>query len=243
MIRPFITSFHVAALVAATLASVFPTSTQAAEPVAGPLTLGPKIVNLHKVRALVGPAVFVDGKGIAHLAWVEEDKEIRTLFYARTDEAGGKLGQPVRVNRSDEVPYFRQEAPALTVNGDTVLITWALIHPNATADKLAAIVGQTVDGIGAIKAATQQLASGSSDLSSRTEEQVASLEEMAAAIRQLSVTIRQNAENAQQANQLASDARSAAERGGTVATGASTITDCTALSNGGTGISHAPPSV
>jgi len=91
---------------------------------------------------------------------------------------------------------------------------------NATADKLAAIVGQTVDGIGAIKAATQQLASGSSDLSSRTEEQVASLEEMAAAIRQLSVTIRQNAENAQQANQLASDARNAAERGGTVASGA-----------------------
>ena len=37
---------------------------------------------------------------------------------------------------------------------------------NATADKLAAIVGQTVDGIGAIKAATAQLASGSSDLSS-----------------------------------------------------------------------------
>jgi methyl-accepting chemotaxis protein len=88
---------------------------------------------------------------------------------------------------------------------------------NATADKLAAIVGQTVDGIGAIKAATQQLASGSSDLSTRTEEQVASLEEMAAAIRQLSVTIRQNAENAQQANQLAADARKAAERGGTVA--------------------------
>ncbi len=91
---------------------------------------------------------------------------------------------------------------------------------NATADKLAAIVGQTVDGIGAIKSATAQLASGSSDLSSRTEEQVASLEEMAAAIRQLSVTIKQNAENAQQANQLAATARAAAEGGGNVATNA-----------------------
>jgi len=91
---------------------------------------------------------------------------------------------------------------------------------NATADKLATIVGQTVDGIGAIKAATAQLASGSSDLSARTEEQVASLEEMAAAIRQLSVTVRQNAENAQQANQLAANARGAAEGGGNVATSA-----------------------
>lgn len=91
---------------------------------------------------------------------------------------------------------------------------------NATADKLAAIVGQTVDGISAIKSATAQLASGSADLSSRTEEQVASLEEMAAAIRQLSVTIKQNAENAQQANQLAANARAAAEGGGNVAANA-----------------------
>ncbi len=135
MPRLFITLFHFAALVVATLATVFPPSTQAAAPPAGSLTLGSKVVNLHKVRALVGPSVFVDGKGIAHLAWVEEDKEIRTLFYARTDETGGRLGQPVRVNRPDEVPYFRQEAPALTVNGDRVLIAWALIHPKATADK------------------------------------------------------------------------------------------------------------
>lgn len=108
--------------------------TAAGEPGAGPLSLGAKVVNLHKVRALVGPSVFVDGKGIAHLAWVEEDKDVRTIYYAHTDGAG-KLGQPVHVNRPDEVPYFRQEAPALTVNGDTVLIAWALKHPNASADK------------------------------------------------------------------------------------------------------------
>ena len=55
----------------------------------------------------------------------------------------------------------------------------------------------------AIKTATGQLSSGSTDLSARTEEQVASLQEMAAAIRELSVTVKGNAENAQQANQLA----------------------------------------
>ena len=91
---------------------------------------------------------------------------------------------------------------------------------NATADKLAATVGQTAGGVEAIRTATQQLAGGSQDLSSRTEEQVASLEEMASAIRQLSTTIKQSADNAQQASQLALTARRSAESGGGVATDA-----------------------
>ncbi|HEY7687416.1 MAG TPA: methyl-accepting chemotaxis protein, partial [Dongiaceae bacterium] len=88
---------------------------------------------------------------------------------------------------------------------------------NATAEKLAAIVGRTIEGVTVIKDATAQLASGSQDLSARTEEQVSSLEEMAAAIRQMSATVRQNAENAQSANQLMVQARQAAESGGQVA--------------------------
>jgi methyl-accepting chemotaxis protein len=88
---------------------------------------------------------------------------------------------------------------------------------NETADQLANIVGQTVEGMETIRAATAQLTTGSGDLSTRTEEQVASLEEMAAAIRQLSATIKQNADNAQQANQLATVARQAAEGGGDIA--------------------------
>ena len=88
---------------------------------------------------------------------------------------------------------------------------------NVTAEKLAAIVGSTVQGMTVIKDATVQLTAGSQDLSSRTEEQVSSLEEMAAAIRQMSATVRQNAENAQTANQLMVAARSAAESGGQVA--------------------------
>ena len=88
---------------------------------------------------------------------------------------------------------------------------------NGTAEKLAAIVEQTVEGMTAIKGATKQLATGAVDLSSRTEEQVAGLEEMAAAIRQLSTTVKQNSGNAQQANQLALDARSAAEGSSQVA--------------------------
>jgi methyl-accepting chemotaxis protein len=90
-------------------------------------------------------------------------------------------------------------------------------NTNTTADKLATIVGETVDGMAAIKTATGQLSSGSTDLSARTEEQVASLQQMAAAIRELSVTVKGNAENAQQANQLALAARASAEGSGSVA--------------------------
>lgn len=91
---------------------------------------------------------------------------------------------------------------------------------NATAAKLAEVVGEVVTGMEMIKSAMAQLSEGSSDLSTRTEEQVASLEEMAAAIRQMAVTVKQNAQNAQQANSLVAAARSTAEGGGEVAAAA-----------------------
>jgi methyl-accepting chemotaxis protein len=91
---------------------------------------------------------------------------------------------------------------------------------NGTAEKLATIVEQTVQGMTTIKDATNQLATGAVDLSSRTEEQVAGLEEMAAAVRQLSTTVKQNAGHAQQANQLALEARSAADGSSQVAAAA-----------------------
>jgi methyl-accepting chemotaxis protein len=87
---------------------------------------------------------------------------------------------------------------------------------NSTAEKLAQIVGQTVEGMANIKASTTEIATGATDLSSRTEEQVASLEEIAASIRQLNSTVQQSAENAGQASQLAVAARSSAEAGGEV---------------------------
>src|SRR5882724_2536443 len=88
---------------------------------------------------------------------------------------------------------------------------------NTTAEKLAEIVGQTVEGMANIKASTTEIATGATDLSSRTEEQVASLEEIAASIRQLNTTVQQSAENAGQASQLAVAARNSAEGGGEIA--------------------------
>jgi methyl-accepting chemotaxis protein len=80
---------------------------------------------------------------------------------------------------------------------------------NATADKLAQVVGQTVQGMAAIKATTAELSTGAVDLSSRTEEQVASLEQIGASIRQLTTTVEQSADSAGRASEVANAAISA----------------------------------
>ncbi len=97
--------------------------------------LGPKVTTDRKVRSVIGPSVRIDDQGQISLAWVEEEKESRTVLYSRIEKAGGSLGEVVRVNGPGEVPYSRQEAPALTSSGDDVLITWAVTHPKMTPDK------------------------------------------------------------------------------------------------------------
>ena len=98
-------------------------------------TLGPKVTADRKVRSVVGPSVRIDDKGRISLAWVEEEKETRTVLYSRLEKVDGPVGEAVRVNGSGEVPYSRQEAPALAVSGDDVLMTWAVTHPKVTPDK------------------------------------------------------------------------------------------------------------
>jgi hypothetical protein len=99
------------------------------------LRFDPKITADHAVRAVVGPSVKIDEEGHISLAWVEEDKGIRRVLYARTEKPGGPFGAPVTVNQPTESPYMRQEAPALAVLGTDVFLTWALTHPKLTADK------------------------------------------------------------------------------------------------------------
>jgi hypothetical protein len=97
--------------------------------------LGPKVTTDRKVRSVVGPSVRIDDKGRISLAWVEEEKEARTVLYSRFGKAEGAIGELVRVNGSTEIPYSRQEAPALVASGEDVLITWAVTHPKVTPDK------------------------------------------------------------------------------------------------------------
>jgi hypothetical protein len=121
-------------MVGIALSAVSLASTAVATP-ESPIVFGPKLTTDRPVRAVVGPSVRIDDEGRISLAWVEEDKDIRTVLYARIEKPGGPIGAPVTVNQPTEAPYMRQEAPALAVAGDDVFLTWALTHPKLTADK------------------------------------------------------------------------------------------------------------
>jgi hypothetical protein len=97
--------------------------------------LGKKHQTTHNVKGIVGPSVQIDEQGYLAATWVEEEKETRTIFFARSVEPGGPLGPPVRVNRPEETPYYRQEAPALALRGSDVFVTWSSTHPKSTPEK------------------------------------------------------------------------------------------------------------
>ena len=105
--------------------------TARAEPVL-PYDLGQKAVLDRKAKTLVGPSVQIDDQGHVALVWVEEDKDVRSVFFARSTVPGGPVGTPVAINRPDETPYWRQEAPALVVQGNDAFVTWGLTHPKST---------------------------------------------------------------------------------------------------------------
>ncbi|HEY7533053.1 MAG TPA: sialidase family protein, partial [Nitrospiraceae bacterium] len=98
-------------------------------------TFGPKLMTDRKVRTVVGPSVHVDEAGHISLAWIEEDKDTRSVLYTRLVKTETPFKTLVRVNSPTEVPYIRQEAPALTSSGEEILVTWAVTHPKATPDK------------------------------------------------------------------------------------------------------------
>lgn len=123
---PWIVGIAITAVSLASMAPAEPDQT---------LRFGPKLTADHKVRAVVGPSVRINDEGRIALAWMEEDKDTRTVFYAGTEKPGGPIGAPVKVNQPTEAPYMRQEAPAVAVVGDEVFLTWALTHPKLTTDK------------------------------------------------------------------------------------------------------------
>lgn len=107
-----------------------------AESVSGSIIeLGEKFSTDHKVRSLVGPSVQIDDQSSVSLAWMEEEREIRSVFYARDTKPGGPMGQPVRVNQPQESPYWRQEAPALIATPSDIYVSWAMAHPKASPEK------------------------------------------------------------------------------------------------------------
>jgi hypothetical protein len=95
----------------------------------------PKLVLEIKAKSMVGPSIQLDENNITHVAWMEEKEHARTLHYAHTVPTGEALSSPVAVNGQDEVPYWRQEAPALDAHGEHIYLVWAKMPTQSSADK------------------------------------------------------------------------------------------------------------
>ena len=126
---------HLLCLMAFGLAAAWTPSFVSAEATDSSPIVGPKYTTVHNVKNVVGPSVQIDDQGRIAAAWVEEDKDARTILFARSEKPGGPLGPAVAVNQPSENPYYRQEAPALVVRGQEVFVTWSKTHPKMTPDK------------------------------------------------------------------------------------------------------------
>ncbi|WP_332852069.1 methyl-accepting chemotaxis protein [Duganella sp. S19_KUP01_CR8] len=87
---------------------------------------------------------------------------------------------------------------------------------NKLLEQIAGVIDAVRASTLAVGTASQEIASGTGDLSQRTSSQAAALEQTAASMEQLTSTVGQNADNARQANQLARSASDVAAQGGTV---------------------------
>ena len=114
-----------------------PLATNAAEPLSQPsdgVRFEPKVILDITAKSLVGPSIQLDAHGVVHVAWMEEKDNVRRLQYARSTASGG-LSSPVAVTGRDDVPYWRQEAPALEVQDNRIYLVWAKMPPQNSADK------------------------------------------------------------------------------------------------------------
>lgn len=102
----------------------------------GAISFAPKLIVDIKAKSMVGPSIQLDERNVAHVAWMEEDTNGRAVRYAHTmSPSSDSLTSSIPVNGPNDLPYWRQEAPALDVRGNMVYIAWAKMPAVPVADK------------------------------------------------------------------------------------------------------------
>ncbi|MET0333991.1 MAG: methyl-accepting chemotaxis protein [Rhizobacter sp.] len=122
-------------------------------------------------------------------------KPLRQAVSFASRIAAGDLGAQVVSNRSDEIGAVLRAFTQMNIN-------------------LRATVSDMRDGLGVMRRATAEIASGTQDLSARTESQASNLQETASSMEEMNATVRNNSDVARQASAVAATASSAAETGG-----------------------------
>ncbi|MDH5648547.1 MAG: methyl-accepting chemotaxis protein [Gammaproteobacteria bacterium] len=87
---------------------------------------------------------------------------------------------------------------------------------NAFVERLDRIMGEALNNIDALRAASVEIAHGNSNMSHQTEEQAANLEETAASMEEMTSIVKQNSENSVAARDVANSASKQAVDGGRI---------------------------
>lgn len=134
--------------------------------------------------------------GIALAMWLARivSRPMNQAVLVATRVAEGDLTAHIEATSRDEIGQLMAALKAMT-------------------HSLQKIVGGVRAGTDGIATASNEMASGNTDLSARTEQQASSLEETAASMTELTETVKQNADNAKQANALATRATDMADEG------------------------------
>jgi aerotaxis receptor len=143
--------------------------------------------------ALTGFAVIAAGLGM-HLSSALV-KPLRKAVRFANDIAAGSLGAQMHSTRSDEI-------------GDVVR---ALAQMNMN---MRATVADVRDGVGVMRQATGNIATGTTELSGRTDNQAQRLQATAASTEEMTANVKQTADASRKASESANAANSAAEASG-----------------------------
>lgn len=151
---------------------------------------------------VIGGLVMVCAVFGAWLGWAVRNsvrKPVEDVVAAVTRIAGGDLATKISSVGRDEIAWLNYEL-------------------NQMRKKLQTTVAQVRESAEQVSVASQEIASGNTDLSVRTESQASGLQQTASAMVQLTTTVRQNADHAHEANRLVVGASDVAARGGEVMT-------------------------
>ncbi|WP_054022401.1 methyl-accepting chemotaxis protein, partial [Piscinibacter sakaiensis] len=138
--------------------------------------------------------------GTALKIWVLNAQIVRPLRQVLAQAqsvAAGQAGQNLHFNRIDEIGMLMRAVNQAGLN-------------------LKSLVDDVGEQVGGVRRASDEIASGNSDLSDRTVHAAAQLQQTASSMSQMTATVRTNTETARHATRLADEASAAASRGGEV---------------------------
>lgn len=81
----------------------------------GAVTFGPQAMYEHRSKSVSPPAATIDDEGRIFVAWLEEEKDVNSLYLAVSNDSGKSFSPEVRVNGATDAPAAVHDAPAMAL--------------------------------------------------------------------------------------------------------------------------------